>query len=78
MMLLCMEVDSKIFFFPNFEVCSKENGGCNWNHNTVYKENRTLLHHWCQKKYYYAVVCNAKLLIIIESMFFITSSIKFL
>ena len=23
-MLLCMEVDSKIFFFPNFEVCSKK------------------------------------------------------
>lgn len=48
MMLLCMEVDSKIFFFPNFENSDK-NGGCNWNHNTVYKENRTLLHQWRQK-----------------------------
>ena len=74
-MLLCMEVDSKIFFFSKILNYIVKNGGCNWNHNTVYKENSCTTG---VKKYYYAVVCNAKLLIIIESMFFITSSIKFL
>ena len=76
MMLLCMEVDSKIFFFSkilNYIVKKMEAVI-----GIIPLYIRKIAAPLVSKNIIYAVVCNAKLLIIIESMFFITSSIKFL
>jgi len=62
MMLLCMEVDSKIFFFPNFEIVTKMEAVIGI--ITLYIKK---IRHCCttgvKKKLLCSIVCNAKLAI---------------